>query len=95
MEGKAENLLFRARPNERNECDQWTLVRDADDQQDYVEQERVALDKLVSGRPYVRLVRRMTAGEFLSTDQPPAVKLSLRALLEERKSAGERTKESD
>jgi hypothetical protein len=28
--------LFRTRPNDRNECDQWTLVRDGDDTEDFV-----------------------------------------------------------
>jgi hypothetical protein len=66
-----DTLIFRTRPNDRNECDQWTLVRDADDSEDFVIQERVVLAALMSGKPYARLIRRMTVGEFLITDQPP------------------------
>jgi hypothetical protein len=33
-----ENLIFRSRPDERNACDQWTMVKDEDDEQDYVVQ---------------------------------------------------------
>ena len=79
-----EHLIFRARPNERDECDQWTLVDDSDDHLDYVVQERVKLDAVLSGKPYVRLIRRMTVEEFLSTDQPPAVKAKLQILMAER-----------
>ena len=79
-----ENLIFRGRPNDRNECDQWTLVRDSDDPEEYVVQEHVVFDALRSGKPYLRLVRRMTVAEFLITDQPPAVKGKLQAVLEER-----------
>jgi hypothetical protein len=79
-----ENLIFRGRPNDRNECDQWTLVRDSDDPEEYVVQEHVVFDALRSGKPYLRLVRRMTVAEFLITDQPPAVKRKLQAVLEER-----------
>ena len=46
-----ENLIFRSRPDERNACEQWTLVKDADDAQDYVVQEHVKLDALLSGKP--------------------------------------------
>ncbi len=74
-----ESLIFRGRPDEKNECDQWSL--EADDDQTYVVQERVRLDAFVSGKPYLRLVRRMTAAEFLSTDQPSAVKRKLLAVL--------------
>jgi hypothetical protein len=80
-----ENLIFRGRPNERDECDQWTLVEDSDDHRDYVVQERVKLDAVLSGKPYVRLIRRMTVEEFLTTDQPPAVKAKLQIILAERK----------
>ena len=66
-----DTLIFRTRPNDRNECDQWTLVRDGDDSEDFVIQERVTFGALLSGKPYARLVRRMTVGEFLLTDQPP------------------------
>jgi hypothetical protein len=79
-----ENLIFRGRPDERNACDQWTLVKDADDDQDYVVQEHVRLDALLTGKPYLRLVRRMTVAEFLATDQPAAVKRKLQAILDER-----------
>jgi hypothetical protein len=79
-----ENLIFRGRPDEENECDQWTLVRDPDDQQDYVVQEHVKLDEVLSGKPYLRLVKRMTVAEFLATDQPPAVKGKLQTILEQR-----------
>jgi hypothetical protein len=79
-----EQLIFRGRPNERDECDQWTLVEDSDDRQDYVVQERVRLDAVLSGRPYVRLIRRMTVGEFMATDQPAAVKARLQAILAQR-----------
>ena len=80
-----DNLIFRGRPNESNECEQWTLVRDADDQEDFVVQEHVKLDEVLSGKPYLRLVRRMTVAEFLGTDQPPAVKGKLQTILEQRK----------
>jgi hypothetical protein len=79
-----ENLIFRGRPNERNECDQWTLIEDPDDRQDYVVQEHVTLDAVLSGKPYLRLVKRMTVAEFLATDQPPAVKRKLQTILEAR-----------
>jgi hypothetical protein len=59
-----ENLIFRGRPDERNECDQWTLVKDADDDHDYVVQEHVRLDAVLSGKPYLKLIRRMTVAEF-------------------------------
>jgi hypothetical protein len=76
-----ESLIFRGRPDESNECEQWSLVRDADDTQDYVVQEHVRLDAVLSGKPYLRLVKRMTVGEFLSTEQPPAVQRKLQAIL--------------
>jgi hypothetical protein len=59
-----ETIVFRERPDERNECNQWTLVKDAYDQQDYVVQEHVMLDQVLSGKPYLRLIRRMTVTEF-------------------------------
>ena len=79
-----ENVIFRERPNERNECDQWTLVNDLYDQKEYVVQEHVILDAVLSGKPHLRLIRRMTVEEFLSTDQPSAVKRKLQSVLEER-----------
>jgi hypothetical protein len=79
-----DEVIFRTRPNDRNECDQWTLVRDAQDQEDFVIEEHLKLDAMLSGRPYARLVRRMTVAEFLGTDQPPAVKHRLQIILEER-----------
>jgi hypothetical protein len=82
-----ENLIFRSRPDERNACDQWTLVKDPDDAQDYVVQEHVKLDALLSGKPYLRLVRRMTVAEFLATDQPAAVKRKLQTIVDERTAA--------
>jgi hypothetical protein len=60
------------------------LVRDGDDQEDFVIQERIKLDAVLSGKPYARLIRRMTVGEFLGTDQPPAVKSRVQAFLEQR-----------
>jgi hypothetical protein len=69
-----ESLIFRTRPNDRNESDQWVVVRDSDDDADYVVQERLKLDTILSGQPYARLIRRMTVDEFLATDQPPVVK---------------------
>jgi hypothetical protein len=77
-----ETLIFRGRPDERNECDQWTLERHQDDEQEFVVQEHVKLDALMAGKPHLRLVRRMTVPEFLKTDQPPAVQRRLRALLD-------------
>ena len=77
-----ETLIFRGRPDERNECDQWTLEQHAEDEQEFVVQEHVRLDALTSGKPYLRLIRRMTVPEFLSTDQPPAVKRRLQAVLD-------------
>ena len=79
-----ETVIFRERPDERNECNQWSLVEDAYDHQDYVVQEHVMLDQVLSGKPYLRLVRRMTVVEFLATDQPPAVKRKLQSILDER-----------
>jgi hypothetical protein len=80
-----ESLIFRGRPDERNECDQWTLVKEPDDPEEFVVQEHVRLDAVRSGNPYLRLVRRMTVAEFLATGQPEAVKLKLRAILDARK----------
>jgi hypothetical protein len=77
-----DNLIFRTRPNDRNESDQWTVVRDGDDAVDFVIQERLKLDTVLSGKPYARLIRRMTVEEFLATDQPPAVKGRLLELME-------------
>jgi hypothetical protein len=82
-----DTLIFRTRPNDRNECDQWTLVRDGDDQEDFVIQEHVVFGRLLSRQPYARLIRRMTVEEFLLTDQPTAVKRKLQAVIEERKAA--------
>jgi hypothetical protein len=79
-----EHIIFRGRPNERNERDQWTLVKDIYDQKEYVVQEHVVLDAVLSGKPYMHLVRRMTVQEFLGTDQPPAVKRKLQSILDER-----------
>ncbi len=79
-----ETIVFRERPDERNECNQWSLVKDAYDHQDYVVQEHVMLDQVLSGRPYLHLVRRMTVAEFLATDQPPPVKRKLLSILDER-----------
>ena len=78
-----ENLIFRGRPNANNECDQWSLVRDPDDREDYVVQEHVKLDDVLSGRPCMRLVRRMTVTEFLGTAQPAAVQRRLQEMLQE------------
>jgi hypothetical protein len=44
-----ESIIFRERPDERNECDQWTLVKDSHDQKEYVVQEHVLLDEVLSG----------------------------------------------
>ena len=80
-----ESIIFKERQNERNECDQRTLVKDSYDQQEYVVQEHVLLDGGLSGKPYLRLIRRMTVAEFLATDQPAAVKRKLQSILDERK----------
>lgn len=82
-----ENLIFRNRPDERNECQQWTLIADEADGQDYVVQEHVKFDALRSGAPYLRLVKRMTVAEFLATDQPAAVKIKLQSILAARSAA--------
>jgi hypothetical protein len=82
-----DNVIFRERPNERNECDQWTLVKDAYDQNEYVVQEHVMLDDVLSGKPYLRLIRRMTVTEFLGTDQPVAVRRKLQSVLDARNAA--------
>jgi hypothetical protein len=79
-----ENLIFRSRPDARNESDQWTLVEDADDGHDYVVQEHVKLDAALAGQPYLKLVRRMTVAEFLATDQPTAAKGKLQTILDAR-----------
>ena len=80
-----ESIIFRERPDERNECDQWTLVKDSYDQKEYVVQEHVMLDAVLSGKPSMHLVRRMTVQEYLDTDQPPVVKRKLQSVLDERK----------
>ena len=72
-----ESLIFRTRPNDRNESDQWIVVHDSDDDADYVVQERLKLDTILTGKPYARLIRRMTVDEFLATGQPPVVKAKL------------------
>jgi hypothetical protein len=82
-----EALIFRGRPDERSECDQWTLERHPDDDQEFVVQEHVKLDALISGKPHLRLVRRMAVMEFLNTNQPSAVQRRLRALLDTRRAA--------
>jgi hypothetical protein len=79
-----EHIIFRGRPNDRNECDQWTLVKDIYDQKEYVVQEHVVLDAVLSGKPCMHLVRRMTVHEFFGTDQAPAVKRKLQSILDER-----------
>jgi hypothetical protein len=84
-EYQMETLIFRGRPDERSECDQWTLERHQDDEQEFVVQEHVKLDALIAGKPHLRLVRRMTVPEFLKTDQPPAVQHRLLALLDTRR----------
>ena len=78
-----EKLIFRCRPDANNECDQWSLVKDPDDREDYVVQEHVKLGEVLSGRPYMRLVKRMTVTEFLGTEQPMAVKQKLLAMLDQ------------
>jgi hypothetical protein len=79
-----ESLIFRGRPDSHNACDQWTLVSDTDDPLEFVVQERLSLEALQSGKPYLRLIRRMTVREFMSTEQPSAVKRRLQALLDSR-----------
>jgi hypothetical protein len=63
-----DTLIFRTRPNDCDECDQWTLVRDGDDSEDFIIQEHIVFGALLSGKPYARLIRRMTVAEFLATD---------------------------
>jgi len=82
-----DTIIFRTRPSERNECDQWTLVWDGDDAEDFVVQEHIVFGALLAGKPYARLIRRMTVAEFLLTDQPPAVKRRLQDILQERNTA--------
>jgi hypothetical protein len=41
-----ENLIFRGRPDANDECDQWSLVKDPDDREDYVVQEHVKLGEV-------------------------------------------------
>lgn len=62
-------------------------MRDLDDTEDYVVQEHVRLDEVLSGRPYMRLVKRMTVTEFLCTDQPATVRQTLQAFLAARAKA--------
>jgi hypothetical protein len=52
-------------------------VGDADDREDFIIQEHVVFGALLAGKPYARLIRRMTVAEFLATDQPAAVKRKL------------------
>jgi hypothetical protein len=80
-----ESLIFRSRPDEHGECDQWTVEQHQDDTQQFVVQEHVKLDALMAGKPHLRLVRRMTVSEFLNTDQPPAVQRRLLALIDTRR----------
>jgi hypothetical protein len=82
-----ETIAFKERPNERNECNQWTLARDANDHQDYVVQEHLMLDAVLSGKPN-HLFRRLTVAEFLATDQPLAVKRKLQSILDQWKMLG-------
>ena len=82
-----ENLIFRGRPDRRNACDQWSLVTDMDDELEFVVQERLSLDALQSGKPYLRLIRRMTVQEFMATVQPPAGKRRLQSFLDSRQTA--------
>jgi hypothetical protein len=56
--------------------------KDGDDAEDFIIQEHVVFRALLSGKPYARLIRRMTVAEFLATDQPAAVKRKLQAVLE-------------
>jgi hypothetical protein len=49
-----ETLILRGRPDQRNECDQWTVERDAENGQEFVVQEHVRLDALTSGKPPAR-----------------------------------------
>jgi hypothetical protein len=65
-----ENLIFRGRPDDKNECEQWSLVRHVEDGEDYVVQERVKLDEVLSGRPYMRLVKRMTPSFWAPSSRP-------------------------
>ena len=58
--------------------------RTSHDHEEYVVQEHVMLDGVLSGKPYLRLIRRMTVAEFLSTDQPAAVKRKLQSMLNQR-----------
>jgi hypothetical protein len=46
-----ETLIFRSRPDERNACDQWTLERHREDEQEFIVQEHVRLDALMAGKP--------------------------------------------
>jgi hypothetical protein len=73
-----DTVIFRGRPNDRCECDQRTLVRDGEDAEDFVIQGHIKLDAILTGKPYARLIRRMTVKEFFETDQIPAVKAELR-----------------
>ena len=82
-----ENLIFRGRPDANDECDQWSLVKDPDGREDYVVQEHVKLGEVLSGRPYMRLVKRMTVAEFLGAEQPIAVKQKLLAMLDRREAS--------
>jgi hypothetical protein len=84
-EYRMESLIFRSRPDEHGECDQWTVEQHQDDTQEFVLQEHVRLDALMAGKPHLRLVRRMTVTEFLKTDQPAAVQRRLLALLDTRR----------
>jgi hypothetical protein len=43
------------------------LGQDTHDDEAYVVQEHVVLDAILSGKPYLRLIRRMTVKEFLQT----------------------------
>jgi hypothetical protein len=52
-----------------------------------VVQEHVELSEVLSGRPYMRLVKRMTVAEFLGTEQPMAVKQKLLAMLDPNKAS--------
>jgi len=76
-----DTVIFRGRPSDSSECDQWTLVRDGEDAEDFVIQEHIKLDAILARKPYARLIRRMTVKEFFETDQNPGVKAKLQSLL--------------
>lgn len=62
----------------------WVLVSDPALGDDYVREDHVTHNAHLSGKPYVRELKRMGVGEFLGTNQDPRAKRKLQAILEKQ-----------